>query len=100
MTGPYDYALLRAERAQLTIPEWRIGDQHDQAGLFARWDLPRTDAGSVGRNRESVSGERLAPVKVDVYPSNVLGYEAAVSRLNCYDVITADLGVLLASNVQ
>lgn len=82
----------------MAIPGWLIGGQPDEAGPFAGWDLARTGTGFVGRNRESVSGQRPALVKVsrlglDADPSNVVGYEAAVSRLERYDVFTAELGV-------
>ncbi|MCS5524711.1 hypothetical protein NY551_18410 [Curtobacterium flaccumfaciens pv. oortii] len=96
--GPNDYAVLRADRVRIDIPEWLIGGQPDEVGPFAGWDLARADGGFVGRNRESVSGERPGLVKVtrlglEADPSEVIGYQAAASRLGPYDVFSADLGV-------
>ncbi|MDT0209009.1 hypothetical protein [Curtobacterium sp. BRD11] len=93
-SGPYDYALLRADRVRMAIPEWLIGGHPEEAGPFAGWDLERTKDGFVGRNRESVVGERPGLVKVSrlglgADPANTVGYEAAPSRLQAYDVFSA-----------
>lgn len=94
----YDYSLLRADRVPINIPGWLMGGQPEAAGPFAGWDLARDGERFVGRNRESVSGDRPGLVKVsrlgmDADPSNPVGYEGAVLRLQSYDVMTAGLGV-------
>lgn len=96
-TDRYDYSLLRADRVRLDVPDWLIGGHPDEAGPFAGWDLARANGGFVGRNRESVLGERPGLVKVSrlglsADPSNVVGYEGVVARLERYDVFSADSG--------
>lgn len=94
----YDFALLRADRVPMDIPGWLMGGHPEAAGPFAGWDLARDGGGFVGRNRESVSGDRPGLVRVsrlglDADPSNPDGYDGTVPRLQSYDVMTAGLGV-------
>lgn len=62
----------------MNIPGWLMGGHPDDAGPFAGWDIGRTDEGFVGRNLESVTGDRPGLVRVsrlgmDADPANLVG---------------------------